>query len=266
MRFRSLALLALATTIISERASAAVLDIPYFGGKQEQTVEVRYTDTITPIHHFFWSYAPTPDTIRAGSIFSLRLYYTRWNPDMNSLCSQMGELGIQLLSTGDVAQRKDSADAWETSTAYPDQSLLTPLPQVPHVDTGFPTISKAPGHVLAGEWSCEGTSYSLNPKWKRTLYFQGGSRFAKIGIESVQSKSWGVIPYYGYIISVRLRYILNDSNDLAANTTSARPSLRNRIEPRFGARVEHERYNPLGVRLRREPGRFEPSVTVPRRP
>jgi hypothetical protein len=99
---------------------------------------------------------------------------------------------------------------------------------------------------------------------KRTLYLQDGAHFAKFGIESIGSKQWGTVPYYAYIISIKFRYVLNDVNNLTGQTSLVRPTPRKRIEPRFGARVEHELYNPLGVKLRREPGRFEPAVTAPR--
>jgi hypothetical protein len=181
------------------------------------------------------------------------------------LCSKTGELGIQILSMGKTTQRKDSADTWESSTAYPDSALLAPLPQVPQVDTGSPTISKAAGYVFAYDGSCEGTSYGLLPNSKRTLYIQNGAYFAKFGIVSIQSKQWGIIPYYAFIISIKFRYVLNDSNDLVGQSSSVPPLPRKRIEPRFGARIEHELYNPLGVKFRREPGRFEPAVTAPRK-
>jgi hypothetical protein len=125
----------------------------------------------------------------------------------------------------------------------------------------------AKGYRFGSEQYCEGVGQYTKENWNRLVFVHNGSVYAKLAITAKQDTLWGSgIPSYQYIKTVTLRYLINSSNDLSGLITPLQRASKSQIGSRFGARVEQELYNALGVRLRRDAGRFEPAFPAPRKP
>jgi hypothetical protein len=112
----------------------------------------------------------------------------------------------------------------------------------------------------------------MEPKWNRVVFLRYGSGIdyrAKLTFGSVIDTSYTTPPSYSSyhrIQKISLHYVLNANSTDMAGPVSLRPERPGRGDLRFGARVEHDLYNPLGVRLKRGAGRHEPALLKPRHP
>jgi hypothetical protein len=129
----------------------------------------------------------------------------------------------------------------------------------------------APGFELfkAGQNNnCAGEEYSMTRGWNRVVFLRYGSGVdyrAKLSFQAVDDTVYQGPPSfttYQILRSLRLDYVLNSNSTDLSGPVSIRTARPDRGPSRFGARVEHELYNPLGIKLRHEPGRFEPTLKV----
>jgi hypothetical protein len=242
---------------------SAALDIPYSGGKQEQTIEVRTVHEAAPT----WTVSDLRYlSITFGNLFSVQ--FRMMDAEDSYRCSMddsaTSRIFLRVSTPGEAVQLADSGTTWDAQNSYPSPGASTPLAPVQGTYDSFPL----PGYRFGFEMYCEGEDQRVNPNWNRLVFVKSGSHYAKFAITATQDTVWNVhfITGYRYIKTITLHYVVNETNDLTGNTSLLRPSRPNRSGSRFGARMEHELYNPLGIRLRREPGRYEPTVTVPRKP
>ncbi|HEX2613043.1 MAG TPA: hypothetical protein VHO02_05590, partial [Fibrobacteria bacterium] len=92
---------------------AASLDVPYFGGKQEQTVTVR-----TVASNAYFSYSTLDGTsINFGNVLSVRLRQAAPEDGGSSFCkstdSAVGKIFVQISTEGEARQLKDSGSVWD---------------------------------------------------------------------------------------------------------------------------------------------------------
>lgn len=255
-----LALFLVALAALSSRA--ATLDVPYLGGKMEQTVTIR-----TVVSNAYFSTSSLDGTlINFGNVFSVKLRLSPPEDNYTSFCSTsdsaVGKIFAQVSTAGEVRQAKDSSTVWDAFQTYPHDSATISLPALPlALDS-----SGAVGYRIGREIYCEGVGQYTSGNWNRLVFVHDGSVYAKFAISSKQDTLWGSgLPGYQYFKAVSLHYIINDSSDMTGLFTPVKPSGRRDPGSRLGGRIEHERYNPLGIRLNREPGRFEPTVPAPRK-
>lgn len=238
---------------------ATVLDIPYPGGKRSGSFTVTVDN----------GKAISPDTIRIGAALTFRVYFQILPL---AVCSNRGELGIQVFATGGgITMRRPSHDTdW---IAYPSPHSLSSnvlADSVPTLSPSDPSApSKAQGWIIArpGDLDCMTDTYSLDSNYRQLLFPVGGGYYSKIQVASFTETVPGPPPplYQPRVLNtVTVRYIINEEPDLSG-PAPIRPA---RPEPasRFGARLEQELYNPLGIKLRRDPGRFEPTLPGPAKP
>ncbi len=250
--------------LLAGAASASVVEIPYSGGKVSGSHEVSlYSGSLGS-----GTYRATPDSLRIAAV-TLR-FFVQPGP-YPTVCGYKPPIGMQVIvgSFGAAWQAADTSSAWSDFQAFPQGSAI-PLDSVtgasfqePYTDT-----LRAPGYffVEAGERnSCDGSEFSFRSHWNRVIFARWGSGVdyaAKISIRSYQDTTFGMLPMYQVLRSVSVHYVVNTTS---TDLVPIRPGRPEQARSRFGAKVEHDLYNPLGIKIRRESGRYEPTVTVPRK-
>jgi hypothetical protein len=219
------------------------------------------------------TYAPSPDTVRFGNVFSLRFFAV--NDPLPAVCGAKPTFAVQFLSSAIARQRADSSAAWSQHTTYSDS--LVPLDSIGSGTQANPPV-RAPGFnlVAAGQNNnCSGSEFVLAPRWNRLVFLHRptagvGDYYAKVAITAYRDTSFGMLPYYHVLRSFTLTYVLNNQRlgtqpvDLSGGTVAIRPARPARGSARFGAGVEYELYNPLGIRLRHGAGKYEPALPASR--
>jgi hypothetical protein len=233
---------------------AYALQIPYAGGKQGESIEIR---TLTP-SPFPWGQSSLGSvTIEIAGVFSIRFREVAAQNDSSFCSSQdaaLGKIFLQISGEGVVRQLADSGMDWQLHQTRPPETDLIVFASLP-----LPGDPGAVGYRFASVGSCEGSHQFVAPNWNRLIFIRNGSRHTKVAIVAKQDTAWGTLPYYGYLKTITLRYVVNDWDELS-DPVAIRPVRPSREHPRFNASMEYDLYNPLGVRLRREPGPFEAAL------
>jgi hypothetical protein len=252
---------------LASLATAAVHQIPYTGGKLAGSVVL--SGPSAP------AVAGQPrlpqDTVKIGSGVTVRFGYA--SNVLPAVCGAKATYVVQI--PGQVWQTADTSTNWNGLGTYPATGLVA-VDSLNAWSSFFDApASRAPGFPLfqsGGNNDCSGESYFMEPKWNRVVFLRFGSGIdyrAKLTFESVDDTSYFTPPgYTSYHVlrKITLYYVLNANSMDLAGPVSVRPARPSRGETRFGAGVVHDLYNPLGLRLRREAGRHEPVLSVPRLP
>lgn len=252
-------------------AQASFQQIAYTGGKQVNT----FTVSMYSGSPGLGQHAPSPDTVKIGSIFSLRFYAV---PSMLAVCGAPTRFGMQFLIPGTVQEPVDTTLSWSDIGTYAAAAPFKSLDSVPGGWSQNPQPSpaqpRAPGFDFmdAGQRNtCDGAQFSLLPRWNRAVLVQRGSGVvytAKVSIRAYADTSFGMLPYYQMVQYIEVRYVLNQNSADLADPVAILPApgSRSGLRLRLRAGMEYDLYNPLGIRLKRGAGKFEAAVPDPRAP
>jgi hypothetical protein len=243
-------------------ASATVLQIPYTGGKMAGTVVISISS----------GGKTTPDTLSIAGA-TIRFYFA--SGVLPAVCGAKPTIVAQFLAPASaIFQTLDTSADWNGLTTFLGVGNGGAVPSIdawefmgassPHRAPGFPLFS-------AGQTSsCAGEEYFLAPRWNRVVFMHFGSGVdyrARMSFQVKSDTSYAPTPMLQYHVlkSLTLHYVINTaSNDLSGAPVSLQPPRFSRASaPPFDWR-NADLYNPLGVRLRRDAGRFEPAL--PARP
>jgi hypothetical protein len=254
----------LAIIFLAGAASAAILEIPYTGGKQSGAVEISTSSGDPGSGNL--GFRTHPDTVRIGGL-TVRLY-TGAELALTVCGFKPPTVAIFDAPFGSVRQSPDKSAEWSRFAGHPDSTIA--LDSVTGYQ-GYGTSARRVGQGFnlykAGERNtCMGAEYSMEPDWNRIVFLRFGSGVdyrAKVSFQVKRDTVFGFNPQYQILKSITLHYVLNaNSNDLSG-PVAIRPA-RSRGATRQGLQVPYDVYNPLGIRLKREPGRFAPGVRAPR--
>jgi hypothetical protein len=252
--------------VLAGLAAAAVHQIPYNGGKLAGSVVLSGPSVPATIGG---QPGIPQDTVKIGSAVTVRFGYA--SNTLPAVCGAKQGYVVQIL--GAVWQTADTSSDWNGLGTYPSSGLVAvdSINAWPSFDVQVP--ARAPGFGLfqSGQNNtCSGEAYIMEPKWNRVVFLRYGSGIdyrVKLTFGSVIDTSYTTPPSYtSYhrLQKISLHYVLNANSTDLAGPVSLRPSRPARGELRFGARVEHDLYNPLGVRMKRYAGRYEPVLSKPR--
>jgi hypothetical protein len=240
---------------------AITQQIAYTGGKLVGSTEIsmRSGDVTTG------SYAISPDTVRFGTVFALRFFMV--NDPLPAVCGARPMFAVQVLPNAVVRQRPDTSVAWSQYTTWSADTLV-PVDSIGSGTNANPQF-RAPGFNLVeagGGNNCIGSVYILQPRWNRLVFLHRPTSgvqpyYGKVAVTAYRDTSLGILK------SFTLTYVLNQQSgqsvDLTGGTVAihaVRPARPSGGNARFGAGMEYDLYNPLGVRLRRDAGRHEPAL------
>jgi hypothetical protein len=238
----------------------SVVTVPYTSGKIAQSVTVGTRGTYSP------------DSVRVGSQFILRFYRA---PSALTVCGAPTQLVLQVLVTGSARRRPDNDTNWMAYTGYPQASSMINLDSMGPVQTGPNPYGSAPAYAYGTEGqfnTCMGATYSLAQTYQQIVFVQSGTTYAKFRIFTYSGVDESVTPLlqFYYLNSISIRMVVSgNANDLVDPNPPV--AIRGNFESRSRAfsngseraRVAHDLYNPLGIRLVREPGRFEAVLPGP---
>jgi hypothetical protein len=244
------------TLLLAGTASAGLLQIPYAGGKQQDSIEIR----VLGYHPFLGPQTTLGSiSVEMGDLFSIRFREAPPEDGGSSFCSNaetaLGKIFLQVSTGGETRQLADSGTNWDIHPVHPPDHTLIALPSF---SLAGDSVSVT-GYRFGSVGYCEGSNQVVTGKWNRIVFIRKDAHYAKFAMVAKQDTAWGNLPWYGYLKTITFRYVVNDSNDLS-DPVSIRPERRPRASARLGTAVEQDHYNPLGVRLRRPPGRFEAAV------
>ncbi|MCD6023581.1 MAG: hypothetical protein K0Q91_497 [Fibrobacteria bacterium] len=250
----------LGLAVLATLSHADEFQIPYTSGKLAQSVVITLNNGASI----------SPDSIRVGTAFVVRTYVAY---NGLTVCSNSHELGLMFhLGAGGSARRRPAIDTnWMTYAAYPMLSSMINLDSVPRMSgPGGPPVppGKAPGYIFArpGDVQCMTDTYSADSAFSQVVFVQSGSVYAKLKIVGYTHTLPGPPPpqYQPKTLNtITLRVVVNtNANDLVDPNPPA--SLRGPYRKGYARGQSGDLYNPLGIRLDRVPGRFEPGLRVPR--
>lgn len=242
-------------------ARAALYDIPYNGGKQSGSVVVAVDGTVGTVS----------DTIRIGG---LEVRLGTGVGQFLTVCGYKPPVVAQFAASfGTAGQTEDMSADWNAFTVYPAEGLIA-LDSVPIYSGSEGDSAFGPGFEVYKRGqnnSCEGEEYSLSSGWNRVVFLRFGSGVdyrAKLSFRAVDDTSYVGPPSftnYHVLRSLRLDYVINANSTDLAGPTAIRAPRGSRIDGPVQAGTAQERYNPLGVRLRRAAHDHEVVIPLRRR-
>lgn len=233
-------------------APATVLQIPLTGNRTTGSVVISSTGT------------PSPDTVNIGSL-AVSLYNGGILP---AVCGAKPTTVVHFRAPFGIAkQTPDTATDWNNMNVFPAASGLSTIDSIRTWEANTGTERVAQGFALyeSGSTStCMGAEYFMAPKWNRVVFVSFGSGVgyrAKLSFQARQETVYGIYPRYQILESITLYYVVTiNSTDLSGGPVALRPA-----RPGLGLRAGLDLYNPLGIKLDRKPGRFEPALPAVRR-
>ena len=247
--------------LLAGHASATVLQIPYTisEGKKTGSVEISIANGLDP------------DSVRLGGLI-VRLY--DGVKVALAVCGFKPTTVVQIIGGFSVVhQTTDTSADWNQLGTFPHLSNLVKVDSIKAWDGDMSSGVErtGPGFALfkSGETnSCSGAEYFMERNWNRVLFVTFGSGIsyrAKLSFQAKKDTTYGMLPRFQVLRSVTLYYVLTaNSDDVSGGPIAVRPEVRTRARGSSGLKVDYDVYNPLGIRLGRERGRFEPSLSVPR--
>ena len=241
------------------QVSATVLQIPYTisEGKKTGSVEISIANGLDP------------DSVKLG-LLTMRLYDgVQVAP---AVCGFKPTTVVQILG-GEVHQTTDTSADWNQLETFPHFSNLAKVDPIKAWDGDMSSGVErtGPGFALfqSGQTNtCSGAEYFMERNWNRVLFVTFGSGIsyrAKLSFQAKKDTTYGMLPRFQVLRSVTLYYVLTaNSDDVSGGPIAVRPEVRTRARGSSGLKVDYDVYNPLGIRLGRDRGRFEPSLSVPR--
>jgi hypothetical protein len=247
--------------LLTGAASAALHEVPYTGGKKAGTV------VITKVSNTSMS----PDTVKIGPA-TIRL--TMITDILLAVCGAKPTIAAQFVAPfAQVWQTADTSTHWNGFPAMPASGLIG-VDSIDIRKNGSPDPAwRAPGFGLFSEGpgtSCTGTEYFMEPRWNRVVFMRFGSGVdyrLKVSFQVQTGASENPTPMIdnSWLVSLTMHYVLNaNSTDVSGAPVSIRAPRVARAAPVRGDWRTMDLYSPLGVKLRREPGRFEAVVPVRR--
>lgn len=244
-------------------AQAELLEIPYTGGKKAGTV------VITKVS----STQMSPDTVKIGAAM-IRLTLKAEN--LIAVCGAKPTIVAQFVAPfATVSQTSDTSTNWNAYNTMPTSGLV-PLDSIDIWRSGgVQPAWRAPGFDLFSEGSgrsCTNTEYLMHPRWNRVVFMPFGTGVGyrlKVSFQTLTGSTENPTPmiFNAWLNTVTMHYVLNaGSSDLSGAPVSLRrPESRvNRITQGTKDWRTVDLYNPLGMKIRREPGRFEAVVPLVR--
>lgn len=247
-----------AALVVGSVSHAATTQVPYSGGKLSDSVQIR-----TLSYHEYLGTRSTLGSVTfvLGDIVSIRFRTEQGQPPAG-LCShtpeEFGRILLQLETGGEAHQLRDSGTNWDLYPARPSESDLV----------GFQNETLVGDSIKRGEYHfasigvCEGEYQQATGNWNRLIFVRKGIRYAKLSITAKQDTAWGVLPSYGYLKTITVRYVVNETNELS-DPVSIRPTKALRLSDASRDWRAMDLFNPLGVKIR-QPGRFEAVVPLRR--
>ena len=255
----------LSFAVFTGTALATVLQVPYTGGKQSGAVVI---STHSGDSHSGQS-SPNPDTVRIAGL-TVRLY-DKIDVAL-TVCGFKGPtVALFTGAFGTVWQSADTSADWNRFDTIPAGAIAVDSvtgwegnggsAPVKRVGQGFALFSAGQRNT------CQGAEYFMAPKWNRVVFLRFGSGVdyrAKLSFQSKRDTTFGILPQFQVITSITLNYVINQNAKDLSGPVGLRPEKPKGFAPRHAPKVEYDLYNPLGIRLNRAPGRFEPRLRAPR--
>jgi hypothetical protein len=247
--------------LMAGQTSATVLQIPYTpsDGKKTGSVEISTANGLDP------------DSVKLG-LLTIRLY--DGVKVALAVCGFKPTTVVQIVGGFSVVhQTADTSADWNQLGTYPHLSNLVKVDSIKAWDGDMSSGVErtAPGFALfkSGQTNtCSGAEYFMEPNWNRVVFVSFGSGInyrAKLSFQAKSDTSYGMLPRFQVLRSITMYYVITaNSDDVSGGPIAVRPEARTRARGSSGLKVDYDVYNPLGIRLGRERGRFEPSLSVPR--
>jgi hypothetical protein len=242
-------------------ASATIVQIPYTGGKMAGTVAISTGS----------GGETTPDTLVIAGV-TIRFYFA--SGTLPAVCGAKPTIVAQFLAPAStIFQTQDTSTNWNGLATFPGTGSGAAVAPIDAWEfMGASSSHRAPGFPLfsTGQTaSCSGEEYFLSPRWNRVVFLHYGSGVdyrARMSFQVKSDTSYAPTPMLQYHVlkSLTLHYVINTaSNDLSGAPVSLQPPRSRALASPFDG-PNAELYNPLGVKLKRDPGLHEPAL--PARP
>jgi hypothetical protein len=243
-------------------ALASVLEVPYTGGKIEGTLELQINS----------GSSVSPDSIRFGGRGGATIRFHAASYALPFVCGAKPTIVAQFLgASAAMWQTPDSSTDWNALTWLHLQRSSLPLIEGWDGSGGTPPPHErgVPLFSAGSHDSCAGEDYVMSPHWNRVVFMHFGDGRDYRGRFSFQVKHdtlYAPTPTLRYRVlkHLTLHYVIaEESNDLSGAPVALNAPRRPRA---FGAPSGSvtDLYTPLGVKVRREPGRFEALVPLRR--
>lgn len=240
---------------------ASQLVIPYAGGKASGSVVVEMASNMRM----------SPDTLKIGAI---TVRFAALTDVLPAVCGAKPMMAVQFLAPhGLVSQTADTSTEWTAFATMPSSGLIA-VDSLNLLKGGVAAPAwRAPGFALfeAGpKNTCMHDEYFMATGWNRVVFLRYGSGVdyrAKLSFRTVIDSSYALTPMIqGTVLkSLTLHYVLNaNSGDLHEPLISLAPRM---LHPRKSPQGWRDMnlYDVRGVRVHREPLRFQAVVPVARR-